>query len=101
MLQREVQGEGFINRPAKSSEKKRRWKRLCLKTTWFQPSGKKNLQVNKRKRPTKEPHEGKEVKRMKVEGVLYVPFTPNSQLKKEIQKSQERGGGKNFLPHPI
>ena len=82
MWQMQCDKLGFINRPGKATETKRRVQRLIGQKTWFKQSKKKsnpNPKAPKRKRkpPTR------------VESILFCPYTENSKLKKELQKAEE------------
>ena len=80
MLEREVKGEGKVNRPGSATALNRRWKKLCSKTTWFQPTGRgkerRSSPLKRKENPSATQREGS-AKRMKIEGVLCVPYTYN------------------------
>ena len=85
ILSAQVKGEGRINRPGHASVSLRRWKRLCGRTQWFQPQKRKPVDASmenprKRQKVDKEKEEER-----KVESILYVPFTPFSTLRKQVQ----------------
>ena len=85
----ESDGQGFVNRPARTTETKRRANRLIGKQTWFKKKPKSptdpHQNLGKFKRPKSQPH-----KFQPIESVLFVPFNPNSALKKSIQEVESR-----------
>ena len=90
ILKAEVEGTGKIHRSDKSTRKIRRWKNLCGKNQWFQPGGNKSEEQQTKGRGIK--RKRKEVDRgtqAEIEGILYVPFTPDSELKKKLQKMED------------
>ena len=100
MLELEASGKGRVNRPEASTRAHRRWKRLVGKQTWFLP--KKEKREGREGHPEGGqwskgpplPHRKKErEKEQPVEGVLYVPFTPHSSLKKRMQEEVDKWRG--------
>ena len=84
----QCKGEGKINRPEAASRSLRRWKKLCGKTNWFkikqrEPTEAEGINVE-RTRKFMNP-----ATRAQVEGVLYVPYTKNSLLKKKMQEAED------------
>ena len=85
MWESEVNKTGHVNRPEATTKSKRRWARLCGKSTWF-----------KTNRGEKEPTNQKtsKVKKSKIraesEGIGYVPFTKNSALKRQLQNQEDK-----------
>ena len=96
LLQMELEGRSRVNRPGFSTATTRRWKKLVGKNLWFRPK-EKEKEVDQRrgqKRPPPQLREGEEppAKRraqQPIEGVLYLPYTPNSELKKLIQENNK------------
>ena len=84
MWEQERQGISRINRPEKSTRRSRRWNKLCGKTSWYKGKGEtpQNSDVRNKRKKTNN--------RAQVEGVLYVPFTKKSELKRRIQKIQDK-----------
>ena len=85
-LQRE--GKGHINRPEATSRSTRRWKKLCGKNTWFKQKSKSNSQEGDARSNRK-----KHKKPPEIEGIMYVPFTVNSSLKKQMQSAEDQFNG--------
>ena len=82
----ETKGEGYVNRPKAAGRSKRRWKRLCGKSSWYQPRHKDSqaqadVTGSKRSRAKKQ--------NIQIESVLYVVHTRDSELKKEVQKRED------------
>ena len=70
------------------SRSTRRWKKLCGKNTWFKQKNKNTSQegdARSNKKKLKKPPE--------IEGVMYVPFTENSSLKKQMQSAEDQFNG--------
>ena len=84
MLKGEKEGTGWVNRPEVSTRGTRRLKRLAGRTSWFQPGGNERRTGVKRRRGGQETEERKTDQ--PIEGVMYVPFTPQSELKKKMQE---------------
>ena len=92
VLKLEHSGEGKVNRPGFSTLKTRRWKRLVGKQVWFKPKEKDSDPTHGKKHfleDGNDPPPAKRVNLQPVEGVLYVPHTPNSLLKKQIEDSNK------------
>ena len=92
MWREEVAGKGRICRPGKATTTLRRWKKLAGARNWFQPGGKteKGSTERKDRKERKDPKEKKKDKEpQRVESVLFVPYTRNSELKKEMQKMED------------
>ena len=80
MWRGEKEGKGYVNRPERDSRMKRRWTKLLGKTTWF----------NREKESQSTDHPKKKGKaKTKTEGVLYVPYTQNSLLKRKMQQMED------------
>ena len=113
MVSRQINGTGFINRPEKATFLTRRYKQLCAKSSWFKPNINVNENqddhiyvphVNVQPRPLKRKHEGAPIdterKKAKYEPgpetILFVTFTPQSALRKEVQaiENQLNAGNK-------
>ena len=87
MWELEVKGQGFVNRPDYHTKLKRRWGKLVGKQNWFKG---RNSQQSGPGQPTKKTRRtGQRSENAEVEGVLYVPFTPQSVLKRSIQKTED------------
>ena len=88
----EVEGRGRVNRPEAGTQNVRRWKKLVGKTNWFQPKDQVEEPGNHRSHSSHSQGQKKEVRKdsVKVESVLYCKYTPNSELKKELQTLEDR-----------
>ena len=87
----EHEGTGHVNRPEGATANKRRAERKVGKSTWFMKPPNKNNKVKvscnstfkvKTKCRSKVPN--------KTETVLFIPFTPNSSLKRKLQEAEFR-----------
>ena len=78
MWQKERKGEGRLNRPDKSTRRSRRYNKLCGKFNWFNQNKGKEKEVD----GNSTAKGGGARRAPETEGVLYVPFTPGSALKK-------------------
>ena len=85
MWESQVKGEGWVNRPEKSTRKARRHSKLMGKTNWFRTT----KQPDDRSTTTGAKKGKKSQKQAEVEGVIYVPYTPDSRLKRQIQKLED------------
>ena len=88
ILKGEKEGTGSLHRSDKSTRKIRRWKNLCGKSQWFQPAGTKSADQQTGKRGKKRKREG-EGSQTEIESILYVPYTPDSELRKRLQKVED------------
>ena len=71
MWEKQVRGEGRINRPEKCSRMKRRHEKLTGKMNWFRK------EKEEQETGTKGGGKKKGMKRQATtEGILYVPYTP-------------------------
>ena len=96
----EHEGTGHVNRPEGATANKRRAERLVGKSTWFMKPPNKNNKVKvscnstfkvKTKCRSKVPN--------KTETVLFIPFTPNSELKRKLQEAESFINGRNKTCH--
>merc|ERR1711954_53024 len=81
----ECQGTGYINRPSHVTKTARRAMRLAGSQNWF----KKKTQEQKNSNANPAPKTNKKPANNQVqptESVLFLPYTPNSSLKKTIQE---------------
>ena len=78
----EIRGQGYVNRPGKATATKRRAKKLG-QHNWFKSTGQRSNSNNVR------PSKGKKTTQTQIEGILFCPYTPNSALKKELNKVEE------------
>ena len=85
MLRSEKTGQGYVNRPESHTKLKRRWNRLVGKHNWFK--------TDKNSQPPRSEYHGKGTvtrrSKVEIEGVLYVPYTPQGTLKRSIQKAED------------
>ena len=90
MVESEHEGSGHINRPDKSSRTTRRWMKLVGKTTWFK--GKRYRDSGAQPRSSAQTGR-KHLKNPELEGVLYVPYTKGSSLKRRLQEAEDKALG--------
>ena len=90
---KEKEGSGKINRPGHQGSIQSRYKKLNGKQSWFQD----RVFKHKSEETLTGSNEGrKQVPKRKsrnpkmIEGVLFIPYTPGSKLKKELQEIDER-----------
>ena len=88
MVEAEHKGEGQINRSDKSSRTVRRWTKLVGKTTWFKG---KRFKESGKGAPTA--GNRRQNSNPEVEGVIYVPYTQGSQLKRRLQEAEDKALG--------
>ena len=88
MVEAEITGSGQINRPESMGVNRRRAEKLNSQSTWFKKKPKNVDTSNPRKRRS-ERHDGPQSKRAKLESVLFIPFSRNSSLKKEVQQVKD------------
>ena len=98
MVENQINGISPINRSDAISKGTRRFKKLCGQTTWFKKvSNKCGLiqpphPTSGKRKFVNESHDHTS-KRVKLnpgpESVLFVPFTPASELKKLVQQSED------------
>ena len=92
MVINEVEGKGRINRPESMGRTGRRAQKLTGKASWFRKPMKEkedpfnNKKGKKRKTTTQE---GPEPKRAHLESVFFLPYTPESNLKKQLQRVED------------
>ena len=84
MWKLECQKKGYVNRPGWNTANKRRAAKLEGNKTWFQkkPGGSSSGENKKgggKHRPIK-----------RYESVLFCPYTPGSQLKKQLQAVEDQ-----------
>ena len=85
MWSNQCSNQGYVNRPGKATQLKRRAQKLAGQSTWFkQTSGKSEPQNDQQKAINR--HEKNQTS---VERILFCPYTPNSALKKELQKIED------------
>ena len=90
MRLKEIKGTGWVNRPESSGETKRRANRLTGKSTWFKE--KQFFEDTNKETSNKSKPSGKEKHRnppAKIEGVMFVPYTYQGQLKKHLQALED------------
>ena len=98
----EVNSKGYVNRPDHVTKSKRRAAKLTGNSTWFQKT-KQNTEDPTRTQIEHHQHQRKQQKKrtpapnkpreVKIESVLFCPFTPNSTLKKQLQQEEDRING--------
>lgn len=102
ILRKEKEGKGTLNRLAHTTLNARRWKRMCGRSSWFRQekkAGQKNGKCGrKRKREGDDQPAGskRRKKELKAETVLFIPYTPKSELKQQVQEA-----GKIWLSNPL
>ena len=91
ILKGELEGKGRINRPESHGKTKRRVEKLVGKTNWFKEPKEKEEQgkTQGRKEAKEGKKKGKMTKKAKIESVLFVPYTKNSELKKMVQQAED------------
>ena len=92
MVAYEIAGVSLINRPEHSGRKSRRVKKLTAKSSWFKKprnplTVSKSSFKAKHRRPKYKPTKLSDIP---PESVLFVPFTPNSGLKKSLQEVENQ-----------
>ena len=86
MVANKIAGISFINRPEHSGRKSRRVKKLTAKSSWFNKPNNpltvstSSFKAKYRRQKTKPTN----LSDIPLESVLFVPFTPNSGLKKSL-----------------
>ena len=95
MVTAEMKDGSPINRPEKSGRKARRVKRLTGKSTWFKRKPKGQDLPNTKKANCRSTPGAKVQAPASPETVLFVPHTPNSELKKVLQKVDTEVSGRS------
>ena len=109
MVSSQLNGRGFINRPEKATFVARRFKYLCAQSSWFKPKvndihdDQSHIYVpniyechcpQKRKSNTAFIDKIENNKKRKYdpgpETILFVPFTPKSELRKQVQEMENQ-----------
>ena len=83
----EINNQGSVNRHESHSATTRRAARLCGSSTWF----KSNMKANSPEpvRNTHKPAKNRRPAKTKIESILFVPYTPYSNLKKAMQNCED------------
>ena len=87
----EIKGETKINRPPEATETKRRAEKLVGKSTWFKKQRNKAPKKTGMRKPGATHTQRKT--NCQVEGVMFIPYTPYSALKKELAKVEDMVNG--------
>ena len=93
MVRIEKEGGRPVNRPGHMGERKRRLLRLTGRRSWFKKKRRKNTIVKRKRMGTRprsqmtDKEREKELREKEVEAVLFVPFTPASELCKLLQET--------------
>ena len=90
LIKAETEGGRKINRPASYGQKKRIVKRLTGKSTWFKAKPNPDSQLQA---PSNSRKKSRKVMRGVPETVMFVPHTPNGDLKKALQKIDAKVNG--------
>ena len=95
MVRDEIKGIGKINRPEHMGRVARRHKQLLGKGSWFQKAGNSNKEEGRTGKNVKKRKSNPPGRNQKPETVLFIPHTPNGELKQLLQQVDSEVMGEN------
>ena len=93
MWKLEASGSGHVNRPKHVTQSKRRAMRLAGNQTWYDGSRRCQTEKPKTKPVQRLPKPQQKSVNQPTESVLFLPYTPQSRLKKKIQDLEKELNG--------
>ena len=88
---KEDRGEKRICRKSEGIREERRIKKWLARTDWYKGKKNENVEKKEEKREGNNKIEKKEdEKKLKVETILFVPYTPDSSLAKTLQEREDK-----------
>ena len=89
MWEKEKTGKGVINRPDGHSSLRKRAEKLVGKSTWFKDQPYREENDYEKSKTKTNPQKVKMMTRAETEGIMFIPLTPQSKLKKELQALED------------
>ena len=89
MWEKEKTGKGFINRPDGHSSLRKRAEKLVGKSTWFKEKPYREENEHEKSKTKTKSQKVKMMTRAETEGIMFIPLTPQSKLKKELQALED------------